>query len=458
MIPPLYGLRKDHKACIDQEKGPPTRPVCGANVSSNYRISHFLSMVIRPFFKESVEVCESTEDLLSRIKECNKHQDLSRSIIGSMDVVALYPSIDIDFSTKKCQEMIEESDMEFRNVNVRELGLYLALTLSKEDLCEENVERFCPTRLGKGRTPTITSSGTSKNEEKRWSGWNEARQEPRSNSEIRRMIALALRNSLRVTLKNHTFKFNDKFYRQTKGGAIGVGIAGDVANLFMVWWDRVLKERLSHTEIKMQMYSRYVDDIDIVCTAVSNPVDTEMPDKSAMKMVQNVANSIHESIQVTIDFPSNHENGRMPVLDTEQWIEKVNVNGAIKNQVLHSHYMKKISSKHLINKGSALSNEMKSNVLVADLVRVMRNVSLKCDEEERMKHIQHYINRMQFSGYKQNERVNTYKRAKGIFDKMIQRDQEGECPLTEENFGNARKDKVGKRKRNTTGIGKRVMK
>eukprot|EP00794_Sanderia_malayensis_P013086 gene13086-14428_t len=36
---------------------------------------------------------------------------------------------------------------------------------------------------------------------------------------------------------------------------------------------------------------------------------------------------------------------------------------------------------------------------------------------------------MQFSGYKQNERVNTYKRAKGIFDKMIQRDQEGKCPL-----------------------------
>ena len=191
----------------------------------------------------------------------------------------------------------------------------------------------------------------------------------------------------------------------------------------------MLKEKLSHTETKIQMYSRYVDDIDIVCTAVSNAVGTEMPDESTMKMVQHIANSIHESIQVTIDFPSNHENGRMPVLDTEQWMEKVNVNGAMKNQVLHSHYMKKISSKHLINKGSALSNEMKSNVLVADLVRVMRNVSLKCSKEERMQHIQHFVNRMQFSGYTQHDRVNTYKRAKGIFDKMVQRDQEGECPL-----------------------------
>ena len=29
-----------------------------------------------------------------------------------------------------------------------------------------------------------------------------------------------------------------------KGGAIGVGIAGDVANLFMVWWDKQVKMKL----------------------------------------------------------------------------------------------------------------------------------------------------------------------------------------------------------------------
>ena len=78
MTPPVYGLRKDHKDFEDVNKDPPTRPVCGAVVASNYRISHFLSMIFRPLIKESVDVCESTEDLLSRIRECNQQQNLDK--------------------------------------------------------------------------------------------------------------------------------------------------------------------------------------------------------------------------------------------------------------------------------------------------------------------------------------------------------------------------------------------
>ena len=45
-IPPLYGLRKDHKTIPagDEEKGPPQRPVCGAVVASNYRL-HITSFI-----------------------------------------------------------------------------------------------------------------------------------------------------------------------------------------------------------------------------------------------------------------------------------------------------------------------------------------------------------------------------------------------------------------------------
>ena len=54
-IPPLYGLRKDHKHCEDQVKGPPIRPVCSAIVSCNYRISHLLSMILRRLVKQAEE-------------------------------------------------------------------------------------------------------------------------------------------------------------------------------------------------------------------------------------------------------------------------------------------------------------------------------------------------------------------------------------------------------------------
>ena len=48
------------------------------------------------------------------------------------------------------------------------------------------------------------------------------------------MVAFALAKSLEVTLCNHIFFFGNILYRQTKGGATGVGIAGDLVNLFMV--------------------------------------------------------------------------------------------------------------------------------------------------------------------------------------------------------------------------------
>ena len=187
-------------------------------------------------------------------------------------------------------------------------------------------------------------------------------------------MSFAIGVSLRLVLKNHIFRFNNKIYKQTKGGAIGVGVAGDVANVFMIWWDRKLKSMLRQNNIEVQLYSRYVDDIDIVAKEIQNKPD-ESKDKATMTKIQEIANSIHESIKVTIDYPSNHANGRMPVLDLEQWIEPVKCGITTKSQILHSHYMKPIASKHVISKTSALSEETKMNILVADLVRIMRNVS-----------------------------------------------------------------------------------
>ena len=69
----------------------------------------------------------STEDLLSKIEDVNINEDLSECIIGSMDVAALYPSIDIEFSVNRCVDMIFNSEVKFNNINVEELGLYLAL-------------------------------------------------------------------------------------------------------------------------------------------------------------------------------------------------------------------------------------------------------------------------------------------------------------------------------------------
>ena len=106
-FPPLYELRKDHKLYEGEIKGPPSRPVCGAIVSCNYRISYFLSQIIKPLIQNSPECCNSTEDLLSKIYQVNEEEDLTNCVIGSMDVKALYPSIDIDFAVRKMRRSIK---------------------------------------------------------------------------------------------------------------------------------------------------------------------------------------------------------------------------------------------------------------------------------------------------------------------------------------------------------------
>lgn len=53
--------------------------------------------------------------------------------------------------------------------------------------------------------------------------------------QVRGMVAHGVRSTLKTTLKNHVFKFDDCMYVQEKGAAIGVSIAGDVAVLFMTW-------------------------------------------------------------------------------------------------------------------------------------------------------------------------------------------------------------------------------
>ena len=87
-IPPLYGLRKDHKDVPtgEEEKGPPQRPVCGAVVASNYRMSHFISSILQPVIQQAKHPCSSTEDMLSRVKLVNETVDLTNCVIGSMDV------------------------------------------------------------------------------------------------------------------------------------------------------------------------------------------------------------------------------------------------------------------------------------------------------------------------------------------------------------------------------------
>ena len=132
------------------------------------------------------------------------------------------------------------------------------------------------------------------------------------------MLAEALNIAVQFTMKNHLYQFDGKVMRQKRGGPIGLGLTGDVAQIFMVWWDQQKIKKLEANGMRVLLYLRYVDDIIVVVRdmSVNQDVGGAQPrDETNMLKVQEVANTIHPSIQVTIDCPSRHEDAKMPVLD-----------------------------------------------------------------------------------------------------------------------------------------------
>ena len=42
-----YFYRKDHKTCIDEDKGPPVRPICDVSDSYGHRLSFLISTILK---------------------------------------------------------------------------------------------------------------------------------------------------------------------------------------------------------------------------------------------------------------------------------------------------------------------------------------------------------------------------------------------------------------------------
>ncbi|CAB3989958.1 Hypothetical predicted protein [Paramuricea clavata] len=121
----------------------------------------------------------------------------------SADVVALYPSLDIDFTIDKVCEVIFESNVKIDGVDYEEVGLYLALNIKPEMLKKIGIAEVCPTRKSnKGRPPTITGSGAEVQKDKCFKSWKQPTQQPSEHTK-RVMLTEAPRVVLMMIMKNY---------------------------------------------------------------------------------------------------------------------------------------------------------------------------------------------------------------------------------------------------------------
>ena len=236
-IPPLAMLPKDHKPV--QGPIPATRPVCLCTSSINLRPSDILSEVLAPIAREEEKYIESesTEECLYHVDEANRLVREERSsgelvegelIVGSMDIEALYPSIEVNRSAKIVSEMVSESKVQIENVDFETAVVYIASNSSKAQVYDWGMSQYIPKRKSKTGTrpgPTTGELGKrrrfdSEGEEvERKSLWVFKRREL-SDKEKAKVISKVIEIGIRTTFRNHVYQWRVNFLCSERGGPL----------------------------------------------------------------------------------------------------------------------------------------------------------------------------------------------------------------------------------------------
>ena len=295
-------------------------------------------MVLKEVKRLDNDSCESTEDILAEIQELNEKDSASigqneKLVVGSLDVKALYPSIDVNFAAEVVAEELYRSDVKIseESVDIEELGLYIVLNEDERELDRIGLREHCPTRISsRGRKPNVTGQANS-SREKRSKIWRPPKNPNPDERVLKRMLCKALTIGIKKVMEAHVYKFDGKIRKQRKGGAIGLEMTGELAGVFMMWWDRRMRESLRENGINVQMYKRYVDDINIVLKTRKDGGE-----KDIMERVKSIGDKIHGSIQLEADYPDRYEDKKVPILDLKVWVDK-------DNKVVHEYYSKPVA-------------------------------------------------------------------------------------------------------------------
>ena len=437
--PPMYGLRKDHKTAQDEREGPPVRPVCGASEAPNSRLSHFLSLVINDYCnvaKIDTE-CRSSEEMKAAFEKFNGGEEDARegSKIISMDVKALYPSMEWDEIGRAVRELIENSEKDVEGVDWHELGKYLAVNMTAGEIAEENLQHVIPKRKeGSNRKITVAYLCNKQNEDK----WLPARIP--GYRQKKKMIGIAVASGVRVCMENHVYRVGDRVFLQKSGGPIGLELTGAVSRAFMRRWDRLYLERAKQAGIEVKVYERYVDDSNQIAIAPPKGAkynresrkvvieeeateETREDDERLASVLRDIANSIMPCIQMEADWPSKNRDGKLPILDLKVWTNK-------DNKVMYTHYEKPMATKSVLHSKSAHPEACKRSVHTQEILRRLMNCSRELKwEDEAAPVATEYMYRMKLAGYKEGYRKSVLLGALNIYKGKLEADKQGVRPI-----------------------------
>ena len=351
----------------------------------------------------------------------------SKVVTGSMDVKALYPHCKQVRCCSIILETFKNSKLVFPDVDILFLTKFVSLVAGRTG---QDIDRFLP----KPRPRTTLQSWLREDKETQFTPADTPHMDMNA-SDTRTLIGWAVSCSIKMVFSNHFFKFGGKAYRQLDGASMGMDLAVELCLIYMLVWDKMFLNKVESLNINLPLYARYVDDGGLGLHAIQqgwsynaernimefsgqlHTEDDRPDDARTMDILKNIANSIDPEIQMEVDYPSNHINGKMPILDMEIWVE----DGIVR----HSFYRKPCSSPYTIMYKSAMAKGVKRNTLFQEGIRRLLRTSKEAGEDEIQNTLGCYANMLRISGYDQKYRVELFRGILKRWKEMLVEEEQG---------------------------------
>ena len=302
-------------------------------------------------------------------------------------------------------------------LDVKELTLFLRKNMSTQGIRNSTFEKCIPIKLKK---PKRKVKGESQEDLWKFSDHNP------TSSQIKSMWAEAVAILVRMAMNNHIFIFGNEIRIQSGDGSIGVRLTGILAELIMLIWCKLLKNKLSNAGIVNELLSRFVDDITMVQEIIPEGMrlqddklvmnvnkiseDSNIPgDIRTMNIIKEIADGIDSDIEVTFDTQSKNADGFVPILDLKACITD-------ENKIMYIFYRKPITSNFVTLKSAAMTMRQKMDILTQQCFSRLHNTSREAEESVKVNILNEFMRDLQMSGYNEQDRlkvleggINTYK-------------------------------------------------
>ena len=427
-VPNVILYQKDHKPVNPDTGLPATRPVCEARTTFNQRANNHLVTILDGVNKsDPTSESISTEDMIASIDALNKdiHDnkiDSKNLMVGSLDVEALYPSINTKTAGRICKDKVMKSSAIFEGIDYKSAIVYLKLTMSPSEIVDSKIQHLLPRKKNRqGKKATILTADM-EDKSDRW--WHPTDPKKFSENDKRLIIGCITEQLVKLVFGSHFYMWDNVIYRQVTGAPMGLQSSCPVSRVMMDYWrDRVqdVEDRMEalatinpiqYEELKVHLLKKYVDD---VLAALNNMKcgtrwdhtlrifkwDQEEaikdkdkdPQEITMSAFAAMASSQLECLNFTWDSPSNNANNKMPVLDTMVWVDTElrmwdiptailgnNINipvktGDLKRIIMYEFYKKPMSNKVPLHCRSAVPSKQQITTVSNEFLRRLKNTS-----------------------------------------------------------------------------------